>query len=214
MRISTQQIHQQAVAGMQRQQLELSRTQAQLASGEKLASAADDPTAYALKMSLDDGIAQVQSYQRNAGLLGDRLALTESVVAEMEDSVARIRELAVQAGGVALNDTDRAAIALEIRQQRDNLLALANSSDGQGRYLFAGTSDQSAAFSEAGGAIRYDGNQGQRELRIDSHQSVAENLSGDQLLMRIPAGADGFDLDFDQGNSGSLQISSAAASGR
>ena len=50
----------------------------------------------------------------------------------------RVYELAVQARNDTNNAGDRAAIAMEVRNLRDQMLSLANSRDTNGQYIFAG----------------------------------------------------------------------------
>ena len=127
MRISTLQIHRQGVNSILDLQTQLFRTQQQLSTGKRMITPADDPTGSAQLLGLSESAAVTEQYQRNIQHLQSRLELEDSVLASVGDNLQRARELAVQ----ALNDTnsaeDRVAIAREVRQITDQVLAVANS---------------------------------------------------------------------------------------
>src|SRR3546814_13765035 len=65
----------------------------------------------------------------------------------------------------------RKTIADQLSGVRDQLLALANTSDGQGRYLFGGADDGSAPFSWNGSSADYHGDQTTVTAQIGSQRS-------------------------------------------
>jgi flagellar hook-associated protein 3 FlgL len=104
-------------------------------------------------------------------------------------NLQRIRDLTLQANNASTSSSDRAIIAAEIKQQRDALLTIANTTDVDGRYLFGGFSEGTTPFTiAAGGAIVYNGDQGQRTLQISDSRFVAINDSGADVFQRIPEG--------------------------
>ncbi|NNJ98216.1 MAG: flagellar hook-associated protein FlgL, partial [Gammaproteobacteria bacterium] len=131
-------------------------------------------------------------YQRNADFADARLALEETTLSGAVDILQRIRELTVQ----ALNDTqgapDRGVIAVEVRENVDALLQLANSRDANGEYLFSGFKTGTEPFSHDGsGNFSYAGDQGQRSLQIGANKQVAVGDSGDDAFMKVDDGAGG-----------------------
>ena len=97
-----------------------------------------------------------------------------------------------------LNDTNgptqRAAIALEIRQLMDEVLGLANRKDANGEYMFAGFQGQTAPFSHNGsGTFTYSGDQGQRRLQVGPSRTIADGDSGLDVFMKIPTAAGGYE---------------------
>jgi flagellar hook-associated protein 3 FlgL len=49
-------------------------------------------------------------------------------------------------GNGTLSDDDRASLATDLQGIRDQLMNLANSTDGNGRYIFAGYKTEAAPF--------------------------------------------------------------------
>ncbi|MBT8126442.1 MAG: flagellar hook-associated protein FlgL [Gammaproteobacteria bacterium] len=192
MRISTSWIFQQGVNAMLDQQTALAKTQQQLATGQKILKPSDDPSAATRVLDLDQVIDTVSQYQRNADFADARLALEETTLSGAVDILQRIRELTVQ----ALNDTqgaaDRGVIAVEVRENIDALLQLANTRDANGEYLFSGFKTGTEPFSHDGsGTFSYDGDQGQRSLQIGATAQVTTGDSGDDVFMKVDDGAGG-----------------------
>jgi len=187
-RISTSGAYQLQLGTMLRKQAGLSHTQQQLASGQRLVTAKDDPVAAGTAVSLDRATAELERFGENANLLGNRLNLQESVLAQAGERLARVRELTIQANNASLSSDDKKAITAELKVIRDELIGLANSQDGSGRYLFGGTADDHAPFVVSGGNVSYTGDQRQRQVEIAPDQFVSDTLPGSELFMRIKTG--------------------------
>ena len=209
MRISTAMLHQQGVGSMLEQQAQLARTQQQLASNRKWTSAADDPVAYAAAEALDRQIAQTDRYTSNAQMSRHRLLMEEDALAEGVDILQRVRELTVRANSAGQSADSRAAIALELHELREQLLAVANRDDGQGRYLFAGSVDAQAPFSWNGSALLYGGDQRVRSVQIGASRSIAEGDAGDTVFMGLRSGNGAFAVSADAANTGAAQLTAA-----
>ena len=202
-RISTSGAYQLQLGTMLRRQAGLSHTQQQLASGQRLVTAKDDPVAAGTAVSLDRATAELERFGENANLLGNRLNLQESVLAQAGDRLARVRELTIQANNAAMSSEDKKAITAELKVIRDEMIGLANSQDGSGRYLFGGTADDHAPFVVSGGNVSYTGDQRQRQVEIAPDQFVSDTLPGSELFMRVKAGDGRIDGAAATGNTGS-----------
>lgn len=194
MRISTTQIYQRGVDSMLDQQTKLYKTQLQLATNKRFLSPADDPIAAAQVLGLNQSIAITEQYQMNANSATAKLAGEENALRAVIDSLQRARELAVQGNNDTYNATDREAMATEIRQIMDYMLSLANTTDSNGDYIFAGGQSQTKPFSDDGnGVFSYAGDQGQRLLQIGPSRQVAVSDSGMNVFMKIQnAGGTGY----------------------
>jgi len=188
MRISTAQWYRQGVDAMLDNQSNLSRTQLQLASGQRMLAPSDDPTAATKVLELDQLLGKVSQFQRNADRAETRLRREEEVLEGMGDILQRVRELAVQGNTDSLTPEDR----LEVRQHLDGLLALANEMDSNGEYLFSGYRTGTPPILDDGsGNYSYQGDQGQRLVQIGSSRHVATNDPGDKVFMGIDDGSGG-----------------------
>ncbi len=143
-RISTGMMFSQSVVTMLSKQSKLSHLQLQLSSGQRLVTAKDDPVAAGTAVGLDRAVAQLAQFSSNANNVQNRLGLQENALAQGGDLMTRVTELTVEANNASLTTDDRKAIASELQAIHDQLLSLANSTDGNGRYLFGGTNDGAA----------------------------------------------------------------------
>jgi flagellar hook-associated protein 3 FlgL len=187
MRISTAQIFQQGLDSILKRQLELSKTQLQLSTGKKINDPSDDPAGAARILDLRQTSTVTEQYQENILAAQGQLELEDSVLHSVTSSLQRARELAVRGLNGTQTAEDRAAIALEIRQINDEVMSLANTKDGNGDYLFAGTQSQTLPFTSNGsGVFTYNGDQGRRLLQVGPTRQIAVGDSGFDIFMKIP----------------------------
>jgi len=187
-RISTGMMFSQSVSLMMAKQSKLSHLEQQIATGSRLVSAKDDPVAAGTAVGLDRNLAALEQMKLNAGSVQNRLGLQENTLAQVNDLMGRVSELTIQASNPALGDADRKTLVTELDQIRDGLLALANSTDGTGRYLFGGTQDGDPPFSQVNGVVVYSGDQTQRRVQVGPETYVKDALPGSEIFLRIPTG--------------------------
>lgn len=190
-RISTGMMFSQSVSLMMSKQAKLSHLEQQIATGSKIVTAKDDPVNAGAAVGLDRTLAALERMKLNAGNVQNRLGVQENTLAQVGDMMGRINELTIYANNPALAPADKQSMVTEIKAIRDNLLSLANSSDGTGRYLFGGTNDSNPPFSQVGGSVVYSGDQTQRQVEVGPDTYVRDALPGSEVFLRIPTG-DGF----------------------
>jgi flagellar hook-associated protein 3 FlgL len=192
MRITTAQFYQRGVDSMLDQQSKLSDTQQQVATGLKYLTPSDNPAAAARSLELNLDLGNYEQYQKNIDHADSRLGVEDSVLDSMVNQLQRVRELAIQGNNGALGADERKAIAFEARQILDEMVSLANTQDANGEYYFAGHQGQTQPVTDSGaGVFTYNGDQGQRFLKIGESRQVAINDSGEKLFFDIPASAGG-----------------------
>lgn len=187
-RISTGMMYNQSVSLMLGKQAQLNQIEQQIATGRKLVTAKDDPVAAGSAVGLDRAVAALDRFEQNASVVENRLGLQENALQSAGELMSRVTELTVQANNPALSTDDRKTIASELGSIHDSLLALANTKDGNGRYLFAGTADDSTAFSITNGVVTYNGDQTRRHVEVAPDTFVADALPGSELFMRLRTG--------------------------
>ncbi len=191
MRIATSTIFQRGVSAMLDQQSKLSRTELQLATGNRLLKPSDDPASAARILDLNRQIETVNQHQRNIDAARSRLDLEDATLSGAGNLLQRVRELTVQAANDTNTPQNRAAIGYEIEQMRDELLGLANTRDANGEYIFSGFMGDTAAFTDAGGGtVNYTGDQGQRLIRISHSRQIADGDNGFEVFANIHASLD------------------------
>lgn len=193
MRISTSLLHQQGVATILDNQAAVAKTQLQLATGRRIVQPADDPTGSMQAMGLKQLLAEAEQYGKNADAARARLEMEETALAQAGDILQRVRELAVRGLNGTLGAAERNGIAIEVRQRLGDLLAVANTRDANGEFLFSGFyKGASEAFVDnGGGSFTYNGDQGQRQLQISRSRQVAVGDHGAEVFLNIPASGGG-----------------------
>ncbi|HET8702160.1 MAG TPA: flagellar hook-associated protein 3, partial [Nitrococcus sp.] len=126
MRISTNQYRQLSLNALLDQQSRLSKVQQQIASGRRILTPADDPTAAARSLLLASSIGALQGYSQSADQVEPRIQLEDSSLTQIQNLVERLRELAVQANNATQTATDRQQIGVEVRADFTQLVQLAN----------------------------------------------------------------------------------------
>ncbi|HKQ85022.1 MAG TPA: flagellar hook-associated protein FlgL [Steroidobacteraceae bacterium] len=210
MRISTAGIHQKAVSSMLQQQTVLSRTQNQIASGKRIQSPADDPVAAVHLLELDRALTEMDQFDRNSSAASNRLTLEEQALSDAGTLLQGIQELAVQANSAAIDAGGRGMLADELRGRLQELIALGNTRDANGEYLFAGFATKTQPFAQNGTSVSYFGDQGSRTIQVSPTQRVADSHSGYETFVVVPEGNGTFVTSVNTANTGSGSIASGS----
>ncbi len=189
MRISTAQIFQSSTRTILDQQASISYTQAQLGTGRKILTPADDPAGAAKILELTKALSVNEQFQRNADAAEGRLSREENALVGVENILRRVSDLAIQGNNDSQSPGSRRDITTELRQRIDELIGLANTKDANGEYLFAGFQANTQPFARAsGGGFSYAGDQGQRFMQISPSSQVADGDSGADVFQLIRNG--------------------------
>ena len=214
MRVSKTQMQQNAINSMLKQHGKLSRTQQQVATGEKIFKPSEDPVAAARIVNLKDTLGSIEQYQSNIDAARARITLAEGVLGNVVEAIHRVRELTIQANNDSQNDSTRSFIAAEIEQIQDELINLANTTDSNNEYLFAGSLSRFKPFSrnEAGG-FEYNGDESHREIQISATRRVSVDDPGSDVFLEIKNGNGFFSTKAGPDNKGTGIIDPGRASG-
>ncbi|MDT8370853.1 MAG: flagellar hook-associated protein FlgL [Gammaproteobacteria bacterium] len=180
MRISTSQIFDQNLTAMLNQQSDLSKTQLQVSTGKKILNPSDDPAASVQILNLQREFSLSEQYIANATKAENKQVIEEGVLQSATDMLQRIRELAVQGLNASNTQSDKKAIATEIQQLNEQLLALANTRDSNGDYLFSGFQSNTQPYQTLVGD--YQGDEGQRNIKIGAGVFIESNDPGNQVF--------------------------------
>lgn len=208
-RISSQQVFSGGINRLQDLNVGLNKTSEQISTGKRVNRPSDDPVAAARILKLDQELARVDTYQRNAQLADNRLKQEENALASSIDVIQRVRELTVQAGNGSLSPNDRASIASELKERLDQLATIANTKDASGEYIFSGFQGNQQAFTKnVSGDWVYRGDEGQRVLEIDDGVTVAISDHGKGIYVDVQAAEPTFFAEASSSNTSGARISS------
>ena len=185
MRLSTAAIHRTSIGSILEQQTRLARTQAQVTSGKRFQSAAEDPIAATRAAALDRTVADNKQFERNSNIIESRLNYEEQSLSDVTLLLQRVRERALEGANSTLGQGERNMLATELRQLVSELTDIANRDDGNGEYLFAGTSTGTKPFARGTTGVNYVGDQTTRFIRVSGSQAIADGHPGTEVFMNI-----------------------------
>lgn len=164
-------------------------TQAQMSTGERLLRSSDDPVAASRlrQLAQADVYDDIDTAATNRATVD--LSLTDNALSQFSNFVTRLQELATQAASATLSQSQRAGIGEEVAQIRENLVALANTRDGNGNALFGGESASDAYTLDAAGNATYAGTGSAGVISLGGGQSVSRGVTGPEFLKFQSGGA-------------------------
>ncbi|MCE2916803.1 MAG: flagellar hook-associated protein FlgL [Rubrivivax sp.] len=184
MRVTTYNSHAQTQAQLQIRQQAMQESQIQLTSGKRTHRPSDDPTSAA---DAERALARIQRADAEQRALSASLATmtqAESALGTAGELLQQAREYVVQAGNGSYGDKEREALAQSLRGLREDLLSVANRSDGTGRYLFGGQGADGAPLLDTVAGVDYQGAGG--TLRAAMGESSPLSMDGREVWLQAP----------------------------
>ena len=160
-------------------------------TGVRVNLPSDDPIAAAQLARLTASQSQVAARRSTINSVRGDAELAESSLQQASDLIAGAKDLAMQGGNGALGASERATLAQQVKDIRDQLIGIANTRGTSG-YLFAGSASETTPFSQSG---VFNGNDDAHVVDIGNSTPSAVNASGAKAFT-IAGGRDVFgDLD-------------------
>jgi flagellar hook-associated protein 3 FlgL len=206
MRLSTAAIHRNSIDAILEQQTRLARTQQQVTSGKRFQTSSEDPIAATRAAALDRTVADNAQYARNSNIVQSRLSYEEQSLADVKSLLDRARELALEGANATLGQGERDMLATELRQLVSELVDVSNRDDGNGEYLFAGSSTGTKPFARGTTGVSYVGDQTSRYIRISGSQAISDGHAGTEVFMNIAQANGTFRTAVSTANTGSGTI--------
>lgn len=204
MRISTPQFYGSSLTGILNQQNTLNTLSQQLATGSRIVNPSDAPVAVAQNAALNGQIERLGTYTQNARYAQGALQLESKTLQSVGTLIDQVRQLAVQMNNATVNAQDLRNAAAAMKGYVEQLAQYANTQDGQGNYIFAGSKSDAMPFVlEADGRVRYLGDGGQNQLALGPSLSAAISDAGDDIFLSARAANGQFTVSSNPANSGS-----------
>lgn len=153
------------------------RAQKQVATGQRVMTADDDPIAAARSSLLTSSLSSLESMGRVAAVAQSQLATAEGAITSGQELLVRARELAVMGANGSYSAGERQHIAAEAAVLHDAMVSLANTDVG-GTYIFSGTSGLKP-FADDG---TYLGDTGIRDVDVAPGIRIKSNLPGSEVF--------------------------------
>ncbi|WP_144395159.1 flagellar hook-associated protein FlgL [Pleionea sediminis] len=204
MRISSNQMNTSGLQEILKRQTELRDLQLRMATQKKFLTPADDPVAATTILNIDTDVALTEQYNRNADLAVSAGELEEGVLNSVTNISFRLKELFVSIGNGTYSGQELDALKTEIIERYEELIGLANTQNSSGDYIFSGFQIKTEPFTkDVSGNVLYNGDQGQRELRISSGVKVPISDSGYDIFVNSLSGNGDIDFAANPANTGS-----------
>ncbi|QLI82461.1 flagellar hook-associated protein FlgL [Chitinibacter fontanus] len=208
MRIATTTLFNIGSSNLQGHIADQAKLQSQLSSGRKILTPADDPIASARILDIAQAKSINEQYATNSSAADSFMRLSESTMHQVTGLIQNVQELAVSAGNPALGPEEKRMKEAELKGRYQELLALANTTDGQGNYLFSGFKGDTKPFTESSfGNVGYFGDDGQRIVQISDGRQIPISESGADVFQRIKNGNGTFVTAYNSANVGSGIVS-------
>ena len=110
-----------------------------LSSGLRINHAWDDPAGLAISERFRAQIASMDEAEKNANMNINMMQTAEGALAVLDDSLIRMRALAINASNGALSDSDRAAINIEFQQLLSEVNRVSQVTNYNGMYMLDGS---------------------------------------------------------------------------
>ncbi|MCE9985450.1 flagellar hook-associated protein FlgL [Leclercia adecarboxylata] len=180
MRISTQMMYEQNMRGVTESQSKWLSYGEQMSTGQRVNRPSDDPIAASQAVVVSQSQAQNSQYTLARSFATQKVSLEENVLGQVTTALQSAQEKIVYAGNGTLSDNDRNSLATDLQGIRDQLLNLANSTDGNGRYIFAGYKTDAAAFDQTTGD--YVGGSTPISQQVDSARTMQISHTGSDVF--------------------------------
>lgn len=187
MRISTQMMYQQNMRGITNSQAEWMKYGEQMSTGKRVINPSDDPIAASQAVVLSQAQSENSQFALARTFATQKVSLEENVLNQVTTAIQSAQEKIVSAGNGTLSDDDRASLATDLQGIRDQLMNLANSTDGNGRYIFAGYKKETAPFAQADGT--YNGGTENITQQVDASRSMTIGHTGNKIFDKITSNA-------------------------
>lgn len=123
----------------------LDDTMTKLSTGKMISRPSDDPVGTSSALHLRTQLSKQEQYYRNIQNGQGWLTTTETAMSTGNDTLQRVRELAIQGSNDTYTGVQRKYLGTEVRSLLEETVALANTTY-KGEYLFSGTQTQAPPF--------------------------------------------------------------------
>jgi len=161
-----------------------SRAQKEISSGFRINRASDDPDKVARLVALKNDLDRIEQIRTNLGLFQAETNAAEKALASAVDVLDKLSVLGTQGAGIISADKRR-ILSQQAQAWLERLVSISNTAVN-GRYVFAGDSDQVAPYSvdpaQSNGVSAYAGAAATRQAEDLSGGRFDVSISADQIF--------------------------------
>lgn len=151
-----------------------------LSSGQRIHRPGDDPVGIGYQMRYDSELNRNDEFTANAQMGTGMLRTMDSLMQQTSDVLKRVRTLVQQGSTGTTPDDARQANAAELKQLKEQLVMIGNSSYN-GRYLFNGQKTDIPPYTSAGAATETT-DEGIYRLNVSPAVTVPVSITGELIF--------------------------------
>lgn len=203
MRISTNEFMLGSLADLTQQQNNVNQLNREIATGQTMLSAADDPGGAGQVMGLANQVGTLAYDATNGQAAKTTLQSGVSALQQVTNLLVQLRQTAIGAANGTTNQSNRQASVAVAQSLLQQMVQLANTQGANGGYLFAGSRSNAPAFSQLpNGQVVFAGDAGSNQVTIAPSLNITASISGQNVFMNVPAGTEGVAVSAAAGNTG------------
>jgi len=160
----------------------MARYQTMASTGKLIQKASEDPVVAARTLKLNTDISVLSQYKKNADSAVAWMETTETAIGSINVQLVNIRTRIVQASnGGTLAEEDRQYIASLVKQLRDEIISLANTTYS-GRYIFSGYKSDTPLMDQNGFFNTVVSQLEKIQYEVGVTNKLQVNVTGDSLF--------------------------------
>jgi flagellin len=137
--IATNQLANEALLNLNRNQGTLGKLVSQLSSGLRVVTAADDPSGLAIAVNLNDQAAGFDTANLNVQDATNAANVADGALSTVTSILQRVRSLAIEAANTITSPTDRTALQDEVTQLLQEINQISSNTNFNGQALLDGS---------------------------------------------------------------------------
>ena len=190
----------------------ISQTQNDISSNESFTTASQNPVAAGEVNTYSQALAQSQQYASNGSSAQTNLNIEDNTLTSITNQLQSLRSLALEATSGTEDASDLSGIATQMQSIQSSLLALANTQNGNGDYIFSGYATQTQPFQLTATGATYSGDSGTTQVQIAAGTNVATSDNGNTVFNDIKNGNGTFTITANAANTGTGLIGATSVS--
>jgi flagellar hook-associated protein 3 FlgL len=162
------------------------RRQREVSSGRRIHAPSDDPSAMAAAMAERVEMANLDSFIQTTDSVESRLTVVDSVYTEILNRLTNVQSKGAAGRSTILNQTQRDALAGEIRGAASAILTAVNTSY-RGMFLFSGGQSLTPPYAAGPPVSAYQGDSAVQRIDVSRDRSVPVTFDGGAILQGTAA---------------------------
>ena len=207
MRISTSTIYSSNISSLDTLQVQIAQTTQQISSGQRILDPSMDPVGAARAIELTLSSSTNTQYGSNNTAATNTLSLSDGILQSATSLLQSVQDTVLSAGTPLVTDSIRKSMATDLQSRLQDLLGLANSTDGNGNYMYSGGQGSVQPFVKTASGVTYQGDDVQRKIQVAPSRQISSSDSGADIFMRTRNGNGTFQATLGAANTGTGIIS-------